>query len=121
MQGFGQGFGVPQSIAKKHPFIPDNGPCPSEVPAMFPPATALCPYIGVVQQCEHTQVGQKTCDYSGPGSSACAMVPGSKQLATAGCRMPLSNSWEECVWTKGPCPYTPYYPVTNLTAPGGGL
>jgi CubicO group peptidase (beta-lactamase class C family) len=119
-QGFGQGFGVPQSIASKHPSIQDGGACPSEVHEMFPPATSLCPYIGQVQQCLHTDVGKQTCDYSGPGSTACAMVPGSKELATAGCRMPLSDEWEECVWTKGACPYTPYYPVTNLTATDGG-
>ena len=39
--------------------------------------------------------------------------------ATAGCRMPLTKRWEECVWTKGACPYNPYYPVTNLTSPDG--
>ena len=36
--------------------------------------------------------------------------------ATAGCRMPLTKRWEECVWAKGACPYNPYYPVTNLTS-----
>jgi CubicO group peptidase (beta-lactamase class C family) len=119
-QGFGQGFGVPSAIAAKHPLIKEGGSCPRAVTELFPDATSLCPYIGYVQQCLHTEVGQQTCDYSsggggGAGDLMCAMVPGSKELATSGCYMPLSDEWEECVWTKGACPYTPYYPVTNLT------
>ena len=116
-QGFGQGFNVPADIANKHPFIKEGGACPAAVSRLFPAATGLCPYIGYVQQCPHTSIGQKTCDQGGPaaGNTICAMVPGSTELATSGCRMTLSNTWEECVWTKGACPYTPYYPVTNIT------
>jgi|EP01047_Picozoa_sp_COSAG01_P106466 hypothetical protein len=62
-----------------------------------------------------TQIGTQTCPYAGPDATLCAMVPGSKELATAGCRMPLSDRWQECEWTTGPCEYTPYYPISNLT------
>lgn len=53
----------------------------------FPGADGMCPFIGMVEQCLPSQVGQQTCSYSRgqatDGSSACAMVPGSKQLVSA--------------------------------------
>ena len=45
----------------------------------------------------------------------CEMVPGSKELATVSCRLPMQNEWQECVWTTGPCSYNPYYPIKNIT------
>lgn len=89
-QGFGQGFNVPADIASQHPGIKDQGACPSVVKGLFPPATNLCPYIGIVKQCPHTSIGKKTCDEGvEAGTQPCALVPGSKELATSGCREPL--------------------------------
>ena len=45
----------------------------------------------------------------------CEVVPGSKELATVSCRLPMQNEWQECVWTTGPCEYNPYYPIKNIT------
>ena len=171
-QGFGQGFNLAPDIAARHPSVKQNDPCPAAVTALFPDAVGLCkppryrwhldcillkmraiclptgPFVGNVQQCPHTSVGQPVCAFKGEGSTVrpsalsclyihvpattfscslanandssrclqmCEMVPGSKELATVSCRLPMQNEWQECVWTTGPCEYNPYYPIKNIT------
>jgi hypothetical protein len=56
-QGFGRAFNVPAAEAAKHPFTRNGGACPEAIIEMFPySATQKCPAIGIVQQCDKSQV-----------------------------------------------------------------
>lgn len=111
-QGFGKCFDVPKADVGIVP-PKEGGICPFKVSRKLPKAYDWCPAIGYPVQCTLSQIGSNVCDADQVMVQKCQLVPGSTQLASAGCRDHEQGPWGTypgCHWSKTPCSYNPFFP-----------
>ena len=111
-QGFGKCFDVPKTDVGIVP-PKEGGDCPLKVSLKLPKAYDWCPAVGYPVQCTLSQIGTNVCDADQVMVQKCQLVPGSSQLASAGCRDHIPGPWGAypgCHWSKTPCSYNPFFP-----------